>query len=519
MRLEKDNLIIISYFVVLILFHFFITYELITTDPIFKYDDINLATIYHKINGVQDYISKIFTRHVKDIQPIRDITFIINSLILKWFKLSTFHFLNFVLTIFFFFSVYKFFINEKINKYLAMITTSVISLNPIYITSTAWLSARKHTLAGLFILWAVISFRKSNRLNYKVIALYLFSILSNPITIFTAIYFGITHIKEKNKDLIKPIFLLFIFTIVLFLNYYKGYQLNYYNSDVVDMGIADKISNSTLSIMRSFQLVFLPFKTSINYFRGSIWNMVGGVCLFIWIIFLFKHKDFFRNFSLQLAILLLIPTMIAFVNDTYLFTTSVFLIFPVVKSLPKLISSRKAQCLIGVILLSYLGCISFVESKKWRSEKDLFLYSYLLEKDPVLALYVSSHTAKSAESSFYFLEEGMKGMRDELSGRIQVLFLSSLYKIDSKDLNRKMRILKKFWKEKGVYIFYKNLILLKMTKDLYYLNQLDQLILSGVDFDMTGLISLVELCNQENNFNCRDNMQSDIFALLDVNTL
>ncbi len=321
------------------LFLFFLYFKLVFNDYVLDYDDNLLLTPLHSMNTMKDYFILLFNGLLSDFQPIRDISYLFDIQIEKWFHFSIFHSTNLILWFsicLLFYKSLSFFSNSKLN-FLIMLA---LLFSPISVSSVAWISARKHLLACFFILLATtfsVKNRKSPSMffSFLILIIYTLSVLSHPITLFWPLWFLIFFLNSKHSKFFKAV-LIVDMCFLGFLNYkyYLGPYV-YLNFGVSKIHSFD-LAFSLLSLGRYFQLSFWPFGfLPTPHSEGSLQNLIGLFFLPIIIFMVTKIKSAWTKkliFSIMpLYFFLLLPVVSIktniFCSDTYLLTPLVVFLF------------------------------------------------------------------------------------------------------------------------------------------------------------------------------------------------
>jgi membrane-bound metal-dependent hydrolase YbcI (DUF457 family) len=205
----------------------------------------------------------------------------------------------------------------------------------------------------------------------------------------------------------------------------------------------ENVSRYVLSVGRSVVQVFFPITISTDYYQGSILNIAGIPFLIIGLYVLFKGKN--RNDSLLwigLAVLSHILTYIAFINDTYLYLPLVCVLISVnfyFINNPLPINKITSSCIVlfcfGLLVTKTLNA-----SQMWRSDKELWQFSYLNEGSPHSSLLLGSYLLKHDEKlALELIEWGAKNY--SLSGnRIAYIFFLETINESNLPIQKKIQI-------------------------------------------------------------------------------
>ena len=392
-------------------------YNLLTVDPITTYDDTLILSGVDKLHSFHDYISRFMTGKVLDIQPVRDLSYIIDYKIKSLISFHSFHLTNLLLWlgICFFFKRILDLVDVKKDEHRWLIWSLVFlyAFSPVFNSSVAWIAGRKHLLSTFFIIWATWYFltkkeKPFTRGDTKTLtALYLLSVLSQPINILWPLFvlaYSYTEKKIKERRVLLGI-LAFVAVIFLFSNYY------YYGTlyEKISGGDGKYDSNfgpglSLLALGRYFYLTLFPFDSlPVSHHQGSWENMIGLVALIASLLWLYKRRVgaaviacFVLYFFIPLIPVTYKVTRI-FCSDTYLLNaslglyTAIFLIFKNTKF--------KHTSSVLFFYAFILFCFNFKYIKNFESTESIFSYAYSREPTPMSIAVVADNLIKQEKFS------------------------------------------------------------------------------------------------------------------------
>lgn len=290
-------------------------------------DDELLIDPLFKVQGFGQYFKEFMNYKFLDLQPIRDLSYLIELKIFKFGLFNNFVLINHIIWIITCFLFDRILQKFEISKAVRLFIFSFIILHPSAFYSVNWVSARKHLLSVLFTtLSFYYVFHRKNLRNASPV-FYLLGLLSQPINVIAG-YWIILYEYFKTKKIITVRSIL----IVIFSLSVVGANLYYYKFIYPVVIQFDKFSphDSFLnleflifSISRHFQqLVFTPY-ISIFYDKGNDFVIASIILLPIYIYLLYKltpRKVFFGG--MLLIFTPLIPVTYKetniFVSDTYL---------------------------------------------------------------------------------------------------------------------------------------------------------------------------------------------------------
>jgi hypothetical protein len=419
------------------------------------------------VTSFSSYIEAVKDNTILDFQPVRDLTFYANIKLIEWTGFSTFHLTN---LIFFILSIFLF---TKLLEALGfsrkqIVCSSIIyAAHPIMVSSVGWISARKHMLALIFILLSLLEYVKQKKVTIKSIIYYLLSILTHQIFILLPLWILI-HAKIKNIkiELGKFLIMSFLGATVLFLGILKTFYLEMGNVTYKYFHWFENISRYVLSVGRSVTQILFPISISTDYFQGSILNLVGIPILIFSLFLLYKSKTSKDSLTwLILAALSHILTYITFINDTYLYLPLICALISCnfyFTSNPFPIGKRVKNILVLLAFILLMGK-TISASQMWRSDKDLWHYSYMNERSPftsiLLGIQLLAHDEKTAID---FIVWGAKNFDLVSHKPIFFAFLESIYK-SSLPIQKKIQILTDCYGEHEIYKAVFGLTLLEGT--------------------------------------------------------
>jgi hypothetical protein len=438
------------FFFVLFGSFFYLYFDYFREDPLLGRDDNLLVVPMMDIVSVKDYFQKVSNNTILDVQPIRDLTFWLNIKLRYLFGFSFFHLTNYVIFCFLIFLVFNLFEILFQNKYFPYVFSLLFAVHPIMVSSVGWVSARKHSLATLFILFSIIDFLKNKNLSLKSCIFYVLSMLSHQIyCLFPLWIYVVSKIKGINLNKTKYLLMIFLGGIILAVAFYKTFLLNQGNIVYGEkFSYFSNLSRFVLSISRSFVLIFFPRVIAAAYYQGSIWNLVGIPVGVIFIFALFRNKLIVtRSYTwLSLTILSFLPTVIAFVHETYLYlllicslVITAFCFESFQEGLRKKISK-----IIGFCFLVFFVLKTISVSPIWMSNARLWHYSYLNEKSPYNAIILSGYV-KNEKTSIELLTWAAEYFDFAYNAELIPFFTFKIYHTPKLSREEKIRIFKKHY--------------------------------------------------------------------------
>ena len=369
-------------------------------DTFLDYDDFLVIEPMREVRTLHQYISALFEGRVYDVQPIRDLVTWIDFSLLNWFHISVFHLTNLFIWIGAIFGLRKlvtFAPEEKKNWLLAGIL--LIAVNPLYVTSVSWLSARKHLLAACFIVWATYYFLEwfnQNKPEKKQLVyahvFYVLAVFSQPMVIFWPIFAaGLMVLNGRSREWLKLVPLMLIMFGTAYLNSVYYASAPYLKLSYGIPKISDPY-NSILSI-RLFAIgryvfqVFIPYWTSLAIYSLSSWRGLTGIFLLPVSFYLFLKTSSKKITFLAYGffILMLLPVVLRmtqiFGSDTYVITASFGLFFLLVQAVYALFRrQQKLVAAVAVVLFGLMLSLSRERASAFDNDVHAFGEAWRLEE-------------------------------------------------------------------------------------------------------------------------------------------
>jgi len=379
---KKSILIFIFLFLLGLLIYSPIIFHLSPANP----DAQVLLPRLDSYSTFNEYFRDLFSFKTFDIQPLRDLSFIVDMSIYKYFGLNSFIFFNLIIWIFILLQVKKIISIQipDLNKKILDLMIIAIFSYPLFAQSVAWGMARKHLLSVLFILNATNTWLKDKiEIKEKIsIALtYTLSILSHPICILWPIWTTIFQ-KFKNKSLRERIDIQSINLIIMGLFLYINYQY-YSNSSLFNQiyGVKTEdifnIPDKLLSLGHFFFQIFSPYLLAFYYQPGHWSGLVGIAFMVLFFFIIYKSKSW--SFAIPWLAYGIFPWAVATSKsnvfyDTYLIIPALSF-FIILLFFLKKINLKLINYILMVFIFSWV-ILSYRNAKNWQSELSLVKMSY-----------------------------------------------------------------------------------------------------------------------------------------------
>ncbi|MES2527848.1 MAG: hypothetical protein V4598_12215 [Bdellovibrionota bacterium] len=424
------------------------------TDPVLQRDDILLIRPLDQIRSFGEYLQFAMNNTVLDVQPLRDLTLWINLKFQHMLGYPFFHAVNFLI---FFVSIILF---RKLLKVLEFssqaiyLSLLIYSIHPVMVSATGWISARKHSLALVFLLLSLISFIKEKKITIPMIGWFFLSVLSHQIFILFPVWvFLYSKYKKFPQDKTKFSILAAVGFLLFALGTYKTFVMGMGNTTYETFSFFENISRFILSSGRAMSLLLFPVSISGAYDQGHPLNLLGIPLIVMTMAVFYKQKAWDSLLWILLGALAYALTYIAFVNDTYLYLPLICLLIAFNYSFRarplKLPSVIKNFVLIFCLSLLVLKTIS--ASKMWKSDLDLWRYSWENEGSPYSQIQLSqSLIPLDQEKGIEFLRAGARNF-DLVSHReILKYFLTTIY-TSNLPIEKKIEIMKECYVDHIIY--------------------------------------------------------------------
>ena len=438
--------------------HGLLYYNYFQYDPVLARDDTTLILPLKDVGSFFEYVKAVRSNAILDFQPIRDLSFLVNIKIIQLTNISTFHITNFALFILSIFLFIRLLDILGFSRYQIVSSSLIFSAHPIMVSSVGWISARKHSLALVFVLFALHNYFKHKKLTFTSIVFYFLSILSHQIFIlFPAWILLHSKIKKQKVELGRFAFMsVFGGTVlVMALGFLKEIGgLDRVNVSYKSFTFMENISRYVISAGRTVVQIFFPVSISAEYYQGSVLGIAGIPVLILFILLLYKSKN--REDSLlwiSLAVLFHLPIFVTFINDTYIFMTLICTIVSLsyyFKNNPLNINS-KIKTVSLIICLFLLMTKTFSASQMWKSDLSLWQYSHKNEGSPYTSIILGSQLLKHNEKlALEMIVWGVSNYDISINWNIFIFFLTSIHS-SSLPVQQKIKILSDCYKVHEVY--------------------------------------------------------------------
>lgn len=444
--------------------------QLIIDDPILRNrDDVPILSSLLEVDSLTSYLDVIQSLKKADIQPLTDLTFFID-IKLNELGFRTFHLTNFLVWISILFGARSLIRKFVENKRVVNLSLAFIAFSPVAVMSVSWISARKHLLGVLFLVYFLktcIDYidQKKNKLLIKVSLIYLGCLATHLLYAFSIILIPLLFKVRKKR--INPGDWIFgfswsgIFAGWSVYNYYRYldfYQFNNVGSS--EFSVANSLIPEVFisSIGKYFSNLVLLIKPSLSYEPFGLTSIVGLILVFVFLVI--SH----RLGTLTLAWLVLLPIFFVCWKISYLIIDT-YLLWPlVISSLVVAIWLEKFKSYSYLFLIPIVinFALSFSLAKKWGN-------TVALTKMSLNSQGSCTHSAELAR--LYFAEEkfdlfektftehrkrNCNSQLDQVLGGYYLVYLDM-------DLKSKEQIFAKSTSELAIFDLYKAIFYLKAS--------------------------------------------------------
>ncbi|MBI2521578.1 MAG: hypothetical protein HYV97_14275 [Bdellovibrio sp.] len=361
-----------------------------------------------------DSIEKYFSSaQIFDLQPIRDLSLLLDIYQERITGYSSFHLQNFILWLAIVSFAYFLLLKIGVQHKHAYSIVFLISTHPVGANVVSDIASRKHLLSVLFILLTTIFYLSWCQLPKKttvilIILMYLLSILSQPITVLwpmLPLVQSFFQIKMRLKLRQLLVLLLPIASLCFYFNYryYTGKYLHQANA----IKIYPMLENLQLIPQmygRYFINIIFPFDLALYYKIYSVQNLAGSILFMLWL-WLLKKRLSILALVLPL-VLYFIPLIVVTFNITPIFVSDMYLILPLIvffylsyKSVINLIHSQTLLAIM-VIVLCVFSLLSYRQSRIWLSNKSIWENDYKNQPSHESALQYVKFLLNEGDSDF-----------------------------------------------------------------------------------------------------------------------
>jgi hypothetical protein len=377
-------------------------------DPLIDRDDHLLIEPLANVHSFREYLEKLSTGKILDVQPLRDLSFWLDIHLIQRLGFGTFHLTNVLVWMACLALSAKVFRHQIKNPAIASASLILLAVHPCMADTVAWVSARKHLLACFFALivtlWVLDEKRQSRSLAWKIPLNFLLSLLSQPIHILLPLWIGLHARLARSSVKFRAALVCLPFAGCIAAVNFLYYRSSHYTAVAMAQkfqGVSPliRLGDAALAMGRYFFQLLIPLWVASDYSTSSVRNIIGLFLLplFIWIAIkklgAAKAVPWLVYTFLPLLWLALARTNI-FVSDSYLLlpATGFFVLSgSIVETLPRPALSRRwrAACVVlfAVIVLG-LGAFSEQIALTWRSDDAVWENVFNVERSEFSFFYI-----------------------------------------------------------------------------------------------------------------------------------
>ncbi len=367
------------------------------------------------------YILDLLSFKTIDLQPIRDLSLVIDQFFYAHLNTNTFAFQNALiwgLCCFLVFRLLRSLFPETDERklYLCVVAFTVY---PLFSSTIPWGMARKHLLSMCFILLATCKLTGAGSALTKkekgfIISSFFLAMLSQPISLFWPVWAWF-YVKRSRPDLIKsfnqilPV-LIFILIVIGLVNFF------YYEMSPVFLKNFPKKTSTPfyfggqlLAVGHYFTTLVAPYFLSFYYTLGH-WTTLTGIVLLVFAgYFHYKYNERKMDlwFGFMLFPLITILQSPQIIYDTYLLIPAVGCLVLIIHSLRNV--SWKTFQISASILIPLWMSVTFITSQRWLSMASLTKESFDNVPDCITAMV---HVRTQYEKGLAPAPETLKYVRD-----------------------------------------------------------------------------------------------------------
>ncbi len=371
--------------------------QLLWQGTVLTRDDNLLLPPLFAVRKISDFFAYLSAN--PDIQPVRDLSWMLDVFVYRLSGLLSFHAHNLLLWAAICWIFYRILRQQGVQKELASALLFLFAVHPLFVMTVGWISAHKHLLALFFLLLGLKDFLayqqdQQERRLWRLPLWHLLSILSQPIYLFFPFWMVLAlapaQWKKTKVRVAMGVSLVASVGILLlnYLHYAAAYAGNPIRSQGLHWAQVLSVSEPLLQLGRYFYNIFVPAHYATLYRVDTYENSVG---LAIFVLFYagmgkvlgWKRTGLWALFGLgSLGIVLLkLPSHLA--SDTYALGLAVSCFFLVAFLGQKILKQKKTMRLASGLLLVLALPLAWVaqrESQQWKT--DFLLWENAYRRQP-----------------------------------------------------------------------------------------------------------------------------------------
>lgn len=382
----------------------------LSAEKLLSFDDDLLLFPLLGLDSLSEYFKLLAANKVLDLQPVRDLSFLIDFQLNKLLPFWSFHLSNLVVWLgvcLVYWSILARVVESRLTRNVVML---LVAMHPVMAISLSWIAARKHLLSALFtglatrLLLEMPSDSGRGRIlrGLGCSVLYTLAVFSQPIAILWPFWAALWLLFDPREACSKasargllallPAFVVMVICFKLNWDYYNGpYQVQT-GTNKIDQQF--NLEFAILALGRYAYNVVIPSTVSVVYYHGALKNLIGLVILPV-LLWVFLKTIEIRKLlvwgtfaAFPLAVVIERQNNI-FVSDTYLAIPMLGLAllfslaavglrgrFPVPSGYNKILSA------LGVLLLGFYVLESRGIARGMSSNDSLWDWASSVEKTP-----------------------------------------------------------------------------------------------------------------------------------------
>lgn len=385
-------------------------FNLLKNDPFLYRDDYLGVAPLAEVQSLKDYLVARENFKIFDLLPVRDFSFYLDYRVKALTGFSPFHFTNLLVWLCVLAISFKTVGLLHGRSRIVQGAFLLYATHPIFMGSTAWISARKHLLAAFFILCATYLLLKAIRdgtrkpflLGIGVCSLYLLSVFSQPITalwpVWALLYVALSEASGDRKKLCYAVagVCIPIMVLVLFANFqfYTGGYSKVASVPKFESHPDANMGMRLLALGRYFMNFVMPTRLAVAYYPGSTFNFIGLILFGAFAAICFrllplKQVLIWGAFFFFPLLIVTVRLTNIFVSDTYVVTAAfgllnLFILIATKASahvFQRPMARRLSLAAALAVLVGYVA-LSARYAATWENDSALWEHAYRTEPSP-----------------------------------------------------------------------------------------------------------------------------------------
>jgi hypothetical protein len=451
-----------------------------------NFDDKALLLPMSHVQSFSDYFNLWNDNGILDVQPIRDLSYIIEFRLadVTGIKIHP-QLVNLFLYLVALLLILKISRTQGFSNLESKFIATYLAVHPVAVNSVAWSSSRKHILSFLFIsiaTWLYLRWLSTGNKKFYAGAIfcYTLSCLSQPINVAWFLWAGLVaylHEYDSNRspsNFIKSLLSIAIYAVIGLT--VAAVNLWYYSSsrysDFLGVKFTEEgwnlIGNRLLIFGRFFTQLLFPLRPSITSYDPVSWFAVAGVVLFPLFLFILWKFKIQNRFLILWGIFSALPMLV--VNgpsnqhygwDTYLLTPLIgwaFIMGFTVKTIIKNQTLAYKPVLIFSMLILILFSIQTRRSADaWQNQESLWTRALETEPTPIsIAGYVKLNL--SNQKNIHEMWPLILSLHDSYPKNHELPYLlgRTIYEDKQIDLKTKTELFLKYDQKSPWFVYYRS---------------------------------------------------------------